>query len=339
MRDSLLARSGWAGALLALFLFRASYGAQASAAPTPKGKPAGSAAQVTLEEFRALRKLSQEAMSSPPGPERIARCEAYLKEHPDSPNSPFILDTLLMDKLMTPGFDPHDATDLLEKVAASRASGYGSGYGEQELYVVQEYCLPYHFPVATCQAILARSRKAFEADHRLEKRDEVSSLWGHSVAAIECHLLLEEGRVLLEAGDASGALQKLLQSEGCSQRDGSLVSLRDSKGRSAQFFPTPSGDASWLNLSLAEAYARSGKKGEAVERLRWIQGTGEPEKGFRARLHELEEQLKVTSPEMTEFRGEAVPAPDFELEDLDGKKVRLSDFSGKVVLVLLWSTT
>lgn len=334
MRDSPFARAGWAGALMALLLFRASYGAEASAAPTPQGKPDGSVAQLTLDEWRALRKLVQEVASTTPGPERIARCEAFLKEHPDDPSSSIILDSLLVDKLMTPGFDPNDATDLLEKMAASRASGYG----EQELYVVQEYCLPYHFPIASCQAILGRSRKAFEASRRLEKRDEVSSLWGRSVAAIECQLLLEEGRVLLEAGDSSGALQKLLQSEACRERDGSLVSLRDSRGGGAQFFPTPSGDANWLNLSLAEAYARSGKNGEAVERLRWIQGTGEPERGFRARLHELEAQLKVTPVEMTEFRGEAVPAPDFELEDLEGKKVRLSDFSGKVVLVLIWDT-
>src|SRR4029450_6321098 len=126
MRDSYrFARSGWEGALMALLLFRASYGAEASAAPTPQGKPSGSVAQLTLDEWRALRKLVQEVAGTTPGPERSWRCEAFLKEHPDYPSSSIILDTLLVDKLMTPGFDPNDATDLLEKMAASRASGYG----------------------------------------------------------------------------------------------------------------------------------------------------------------------------------------------------------------------
>ena len=34
----------------------------------------------------------------------------------------------------------------------------------------------------------------------------------------------------------------------------------------------------------------------------------------------------------------AQAAPDFELDDLTGKKVRLSDFKGKVVLVDFWAT-
>src|SRR5262249_57868651 len=131
------------------------------------------------------------------------------------------------------------------------------------------------------------------------------------------------------AGDSSGALQKLLQSEACRKRDGSLVSLRDSKGGGARYFPTPSGDANWLNLSFSEAYARSGNNSEAIERLRWIRGTGEPEDGFRAQLGKLEEKLKITPPEMTEFRGEAVPPPDFELGGLGGEKGRLSRVSGQ----------
>lgn len=35
----------------------------------------------------------------------------------------------------------------------------------------------------------------------------------------------------------------------------------------------------------------------------------------------------------------AKPAPDFTLNDIDGKKVQLSDFKGKVIVLNFWSTT
>lgn len=35
---------------------------------------------------------------------------------------------------------------------------------------------------------------------------------------------------------------------------------------------------------------------------------------------------------------EAVKAPDFKVKDLDGQSVRLSDFSGQVVLLNFWTT-
>jgi len=35
----------------------------------------------------------------------------------------------------------------------------------------------------------------------------------------------------------------------------------------------------------------------------------------------------------------AKPAPDFSLSDIDGTKVRLADFKGKVVVLNFWSTT
>jgi peroxiredoxin len=50
--------------------------------------------------------------------------------------------------------------------------------------------------------------------------------------------------------------------------------------------------------------------------------------------------LAATSCGAASGPGSASPAPDFSLPSLDGKTVRLSDFSGKsVVLIDFWSTT
>src|SRR5262249_60742088 len=111
-------------------------------------------------------------------------------DHPEHPELVYVLALLGMDCRGTPGCAPDRATDLLEKLAAPTAFANG----EQGLYVVEQYCLPYPLPIASCKAFLARSRKALEADRRLEKGDEVWSFGGRSAAAVECQLPLAGGR-------------------------------------------------------------------------------------------------------------------------------------------------
>jgi len=43
-------------------------------------------------------------------------------------------------------------------------------------------------------------------------------------------------------------------------------------------------------------------------------------------------------PEAPPILGKSMPAPDFTLESLDGKNMRLSDFRGKAVLLNFWAT-
>jgi thiol-disulfide isomerase/thioredoxin len=45
-----------------------------------------------------------------------------------------------------------------------------------------------------------------------------------------------------------------------------------------------------------------------------------------------------TGPEAPSVLGKTTPAPDFTLESLDGKNMRLSDFRGKAVLLNFWAT-
>lgn len=75
---------------------------------------------------------------------------------------------------------------------------------------------------------------------------------------------------------------------------------------------------------------------EALKRV-YIQDTGS-EKGFEDYFATLRE------PELTALSQELLktiinePSPAFELTDLEGKKVRLEDFKGKVVIVDFWAT-
>jgi cytochrome c biogenesis protein CcmG/thiol:disulfide interchange protein DsbE len=47
----------------------------------------------------------------------------------------------------------------------------------------------------------------------------------------------------------------------------------------------------------------------------------------------------ASGPALTPSASIGKPAPDFTLEDLEGKQVRLSDFRGKAVLLDFWETT
>lgn len=47
---------------------------------------------------------------------------------------------------------------------------------------------------------------------------------------------------------------------------------------------------------------------------------------------------RSAGPEAPPILGRSMPAPDFTLESLDGKNMRLSDFRGKAVLLNFWAT-
>ena len=56
-------------------------------------------------------------------------------------------------------------------------------------------------------------------------------------------------------------------------------------------------------------------------------------------LEQLRRELQISPPRpQLEVRAEPKPAPDFSLKDLDGKQVSLSDFRGKVVMLIFWTT-
>lgn len=52
-------------------------------------------------------------------------------------------------------------------------------------------------------------------------------------------------------------------------------------------------------------------------------------------IHSLSIKQKQVETESVEFVGEA---PDFTLSDIDGKRISLSDFKGKVILIDFWAT-
>jgi len=134
-------------------------------------------------------------------------------------------------------------------------------------------------------------------------------------------------------------LKKLREAEESGKEAWWFIVLHDPQGKeSARILPgNPHLD--WLNLSMAEAYARIGNSSAALERIGRVRNFGGFSAELTASLEKLRKEMKVPLPAAAEVRADPVPAADFSLEDLDGKTVSLSDFRSKVVLVLTWTMT
>jgi len=305
---------------------------------TPNASREGPAGGMTLDAWRALEKAAGEAKAQPRGPERIAKCEAFLKGHPEYPEPRWLLMTLISDTLETGTYDPLHVARLLEKVVE----------GEKDWHVgelmnhVELYHLKYNLPVDSTERVLNRVRQILERKRLdLEKEMDPGARMElrRVISNATFRLLLAEGRLLLTRGDAAGALKKLREAEESGKEAWWFIVLHDPQGKeSARILPgNPHLD--WLNLSMAEAYARIGNSSAALERIGRVRNFGGFSAELTASLEKLRKEMKVPLPAAAEVRADPVPAADFSLQDLDGKTVSLSDFRSKVVLVLTWTMT
>lgn len=305
-----------------------------------EGPPGG----MTLDAWRALKKTAQEVLALPRGPERIAKCEAFLKEHPEYPQPEYLLRWVVNDTLETGSYDPLHVALLLQEVARPLEKRPEGTLGENSaglMCQVEEYHFKYNLPVDSTERLLNRIRQILERE-RLDLEKEMdpathmeSRRW---ISDTAFRLLLAEGRLLLARGDEAAALKKLREAEESGKEAGALIVLRDPRGKESACLPSGESSSDWLNLSLAEAYARIGDTSAALERIGRVRGFGRSPGELMARLERLREEMKVPLPAAAEVRADPVPAADFSLKDLDGNTVSLSDFRHKVVLVQQWTT-
>jgi tetratricopeptide (TPR) repeat protein len=303
--------------------------------PPPASETGPGKRPLSLDDYRALKKEADELVEAPEGPERIAKCEAFLKSHPAYPDAYSILQLLVSDLTEASDTDPVYVARLLEQMEELRSDPYGmSG-----LYLLEHYLLKYQPVPAGADRILERSRKAIERSRvLLQKEPDVRIRERPSPDNGELRVLLDEGRILLSRGNAAGALKKLREAEQKGISTGQFFLLRYAQGNRTKVLPTTSYFLDWLNLSMAEAYARLGDKAPARDRLERVADVHSSNVELTARREKLRSDLGAPPPEKTEVRADPAPAPDFSLEDQDGKRVGLADYRGQVVLVMLWAT-
>ena len=103
-----------------------------------------------------------DVMNAPKGPERIARCEAFLKEHPGYPEPRPIIRVLVDDTLESGSYDPAHVARLVERLAQPE----GGSPNPSTAWMLEHYCLKYGLPPETARRLLGWSREVLQQQQR-----------------------------------------------------------------------------------------------------------------------------------------------------------------------------
>ena len=314
-----------APALLAgITLAAGSIGIRASEAPPAPGR---------IDAYLKVRAEAEEATGTPEGPERIRKCEQFLKAHPDYPNRTEIIWPIVNDSVKTSGFDPNRISDLLEELVTTKV---GDEAAADASWVVPEYHLRHNFSLDRAERLIRLSRERLERDRQKLRARPESDQRRDKLAELdyrESGLNMAEARLRLARGDAAGALEIL--DRHWPPSDSGMV-MRSRKDGALRNLPTDRND--WLDLTRAGAYARLGNRARAREYLDRVLLLEEAEPDLKATVDRLRADLGVPPPAPLEFRADPRPAPEMKLKDLAGKTAQLADFRGRVALLMFWTT-
>jgi hypothetical protein len=304
-------------------------GADSSHGASPPAK----ATPESLEEWRALRKAADDVMAAPRGPQRIRECEAFLKQHPEY-HDQRLYRVLVDDLIGTKRFDPVRVARILERWAAPEEDSY------LPVALIGMYYFRYHLPLDSAERLLKQAREALGREQAaLEKESDPRAHEQTIYFDPRFEIELTQGRILLARRDAAGAVKKLREAEAIARDLGEVMTLRDSRREIVRELESGSQDVDRLYVSLSEAYARLGDRSSARRCLAKVRGGGDAESQEISReVEKLRRELKAAPPALAETRSEPMPAHEFTLDDLEGKPVSLSDYRGRVVLVMLWTT-
>ncbi|HEU5179151.1 MAG TPA: TlpA disulfide reductase family protein [Candidatus Polarisedimenticolia bacterium] len=277
-------------------------------------------------------------MKASRGDTRIERCKAFLDKYPDYPEADLVRGEFVkaaIDKA-NPDFVQLDAV-LRPIVDRTSPSEYYPPESLLELYYLKD-----GFPTEMSEVVARKAREQLTRERQEidlgdpKRRAQKLRKWGLRDASLS----LSEARLLLAKKDYPGALRALQALEAANARVGYVgLPLIDARGRVAGSIPRGTMPSDRFNLTFAAALARSGRREEAIARLdrvRDFEGGNYPEIGRETEA--LRREIEFPPPPRDAVRAEPKPAADFRLKDLQGRPVALSDFRGRVVLVMFWAT-
>lgn len=287
---------------------------------------------IALEEWRAVKQGGEAAIAFDDLDARIEACRAFVREHPRHQVTGEVLGSLADALVAKGGFRPDELTSCLEaKAELEDDSG-------APLKIVQRYHLKRDLPLQSGLRLVEMSRDRVAEDEReltLETNERRREALELRAAYDRAQADLYEARLYLKAGKAALALEALDRGRGHTAKLATDVVVRDAKGKIVHTLPT--GVLEELDILTAEAHHRKGDDEAARKALRDVIGFVD-DLEVRAIYDELRAALRVDKGMGRSVTTQSAPAQAFELKDLSGKAVKLSDFRGKVVLVTFWAT-
>jgi hypothetical protein len=267
--------------------------------------------------------------------EKIAKLEAFLTRHPDWEYGSSLKMVIADAHVELGHYDPELVTRILLEALAMP----GGGGCDEAIWRVERYSLKNQFPLPNARLVLKAARQKLFRDRRerAKKGSEVQRIWEeYALKQCEYRVPLVEGEILLERGDATGALPLLRQAETRGFLMGNDLLMVDEKGASRGVLPT--GELDTLDLALAKAYAHIGNLPAARNHLARL-SLHSWAADYQSDLQAIFKEVGWHQPTGREWTADPVQAGSFEFKDLEGKKVRYDDYRGKVVLLNFWATT
>lgn len=287
---------------------------------------------VPLDQWRAVKKEGEAATRIADLDERIDKCRAFVKAHPEHQASGDVFESLADALIEKGGFDPAELANCLEAKAGLEEDS------SLPTELVQRYHLKHDLPIDSGLRLLELSRErlaqdekelAMQTDERRREWMELRLAYQRAKAdAFEARLYLRDQKV-------DQALQALERGRAETTKLAKDIVVRDAAGKPVRTLA--GGVLEELDVLTAEALHRKGDAAGARESLAKALGFLE-DLEVRGMYDELRTGLGAGAGSDRLVTARRQDAQQFTLKDLSGKKVKLADYRGKVVLVTFWAT-
>lgn len=289
---------------------------------------------MSLDAWRTIGEEGEAATKVADIGQRIEQCKTFVAKHGEHKETTKVLESLA-DAMVDSG--SYDAAELAKFVEQRCASDEDAGQLPVEL--VREYHVKHKLPLDSALRLLGEARARIddewqedvvrEKDDKAKKRAEA---W-LSYRRIQTYML--EGRVNLQHGKPDAAMKALDKARAQSKTFPSDIEMLGAGGKKVGI--VSSGLLDELHVLTAATLLELGREEEAKSAFtRAVGFVSDVE--MREIYADTRKALGFSTAGDRTITAEALPAFDFTLEDLNGKKVKLSDYRGKVVLVTFWAT-
>ncbi len=288
---------------------------------------------VALDDWRAVQKLGTEAIRAQNLDERISQCRAFLAEHGEHQAAKEVLDALIDALIEQENFDAPELGALVERRVALGDEGDFNEPGT----LLEKYHIKHDLPLKSGLRVIAAGRKRLAAKLKQlewEESEDTREYKELQYRYVQAELSTLEARLYLDNDQPQEALAALDKAR--ENREKVDKGLRAQNQAGDLLLELHTGLMDYPSVIEAAAHLRLGDRAHALANISQTLGFFsdlEVRKIYEATQKELGLPLPATPP----ITAEPEPAQVFTLKDLDGKKVKLSSFRGKVVLIAFFA--